>query len=74
MCDMHFAADRLTTGVGGAAVGCYREVQSLDPANRQALEGLQRVFGKYAGWARTALERGDVVKARGHVEKLKEIL
>ena len=72
-CEMHFAADRLTTGVGGAAVGCYREVQSLDPANRQVLEGLQRVFGKYAGWARTALERGDIVKARDHVEKLKEL-
>ena len=71
VCEMHFAANRLTTGVGGTAVQCYREVQSLDSANRQAVEGLQRVFGKYAAWARAALERGDAVKARGHVEKLK---
>ena len=71
VCEMHFAANRLTTGVGGTAVQCYREVQSLDPANRQAVEGLQRVFGKYAAWARAALEREDAVKARGHVEKLK---
>ena len=71
VCEMHFAANRLTTGVGGTAVQCYREVQSLDPANRKALEGLQRVFGKYAAWARAALEKENVAKARGHVEKLK---
>ena len=68
---MHFTANRLTTGVGGTALGCYRKVQSLDPANREAVEGLQRVFGKYAAWARAALEKGDAGKARGHVEKLK---
>ena len=71
VCEMHFAANRLTTGVGGTALGCYRKVQSLDPANREAVEGLQRVFGKYAAWARAALEKGDAGKARGHVEKLK---
>ena len=68
---MHFVANRLTTGVGGTALECYRKVQSLDPANREAVEGLQRVFGKYAAWARAALEKGDAGKARGHVEKLK---
>ena len=71
VCEMHFAANRLTTGVGGTAVQCYREVQSLDPANRQAVEGLERVFGKYVAWAQAALEKVNVVKARGHVEKLK---
>ena len=71
VCEMHFTANRLTTGVGGTALGCYRKVQSLDPANREAVEGLQRVFGKYAAWARAALERGDVGDARGYVEKLK---
>ena len=71
VCEMHFAANRLTTGVGGTAIECYQEVQSLDPANREAVEGLQRVFGKYAAWARAALEKGDAGKARGHVEKLK---
>ena len=73
VCAMHFAADRLTTGVGGTAVGCYREVQSLDPANQEALEGLQRVFDKYAAWVHAALERGDVSKARRYVKKLKEL-
>ena len=38
-----------------------------------AVEGLQRVFGKYAGWARAALERGDVRDALGYVGKLKKL-
>ena len=71
MCEAHFAANRLTTGVGGTAVQCYLEVLSRDPASMEAESGLRRVFDKYAGWARAALERGDAVKARSHVEKLK---
>ncbi len=31
------------------------------------------MFGKYAGWARSALERGDAARARGHVSKLREL-
>ena len=73
VCEAHFAANRLTTGVGGTAIECYREVQSLDPANMVAVEGLQRVFGKYAAWARAALERGDVGDAQGYVGKLKKL-
>ena len=70
VCAAHFAANRLTTGVGGTAVECYRKVQSLDPANMVAVEGLQRVFDKYAAWAGAALEKGDTDKARSYVEKL----
>ncbi len=73
MCEAHFAADRLTTGVGGTAVECYLDVLSRDPANMEAEAGLRRVFGKYAGWARSALERGDAARARGHVSKLREL-
>ena len=71
MCEAHFAANRLTTGVGGTAVECYLDVLSQDPTNMEAETGLRRVFGKYAAWARAALERGDMVNARAHVEKLK---
>ena len=71
VCEMHFAAGRLTTGAGGTAVECYRRVLSLDPANRQAEEGLQRVFGKYVAWVREAVAKGNAGKARRHLEKLK---
>ena len=73
VCAAHFAANRLTTGVGGTAVECYRKVQSLDPANMVAVEGLQRVFDKYAAWVQAALERGDVSKARRYLKKLEEL-
>ena len=73
MCDRHFEANRLTTGVGGTAVKCYLEVLSRDPANLRAEEGLRRVFDKYAGWTRKALEEGDAEEIRGHVEKLREL-
>ena len=58
-------------GRGGGRV--LPEVQSLDPANMVAVEGLQRVFDKYASWAQAALERGDVGDARGYVGKLKKL-
>ena len=70
MCERHFAANRLTTGVGGTAVACYQEVLARDPANMDAIDGLQRVFDRYAEWARVAIERGEASVARGYVEKL----
>ena len=69
-CEVHFEAKRLTTGEGGTAVACYEEVLSQEPDNPQALEGLQRVREKYAGWARAALGRGEVAKARGYLRKI----
>ena len=73
LCEMHFEANRLTTGVGGTAVECYREVQSRDRANVRAVEGLRKVFEKYEGWARRALAIGDVEKARRYTGKLREL-
>lgn len=69
-CEAHFEANRLTTGEGGTAVACYEEVLSQEPGNPHALEGLQRVREKYAGWARAALGRGEVAKARGYMKKI----
>ena len=72
-CEEHFKANRLLTGVGGTAVECWGEVLSRDPSNMVAIDGLNRVFGKYAGWARKALGQGKVVKVQGYVEKLKRL-
>ena len=73
VCEIHFKAHRLTTGVGGTAVECYREVQSRDRANVRAVEGLRKVFEKYESWARRALARGDAEKARRYAGKLREL-
>lgn len=73
VCDTHLAANRLTAGVGGTAVGCYGEVLSRDPTNLEALEGLRRVFDRYLSWARAALKKGDVDKTRRYVDKLRSL-
>ena len=72
-CEDHFEANRLLTGVGGTAVQCWTEVLALDPSNRQAIDGLNRVFARYLQWARSALSRGRMAKARGYVEKLERL-
>ena len=73
VCEAHLAANRLTAGVGGTAVGCYGEVLSRDPTSLAALDGLHRVFDKYLSWARAALEKGDVNKTRRYIEKLRSL-
>ena len=71
LCEVHFEANRLTTGVGGTAVGCYEEVLSQDRGNRQALEGLERVMQRYADWGHAVLGRGEAARARGYLDKMR---
>ena len=73
VCALHIAQHRLTAGIGGNAVDCYREVLSKDRGNRKALAGLQKVFNIYAGWARDALNQSDLSTARSHLEKLEAL-
>ena len=73
VCEIHFEANRLLTGIGGTAVACYEEVLALESSNRKAIEGLSRVFDKYLRWARSNLGRGKVAKARGYLEKLETV-
>lgn len=76
-CEVYLEQNWLFTGLdetaGMTAVECYKEVLGLDPANRRAIEGLNRVFEKYLGWAWNALRRGKVADARGYVEKLERL-
>ena len=74
LCEQHFEANRLTTGVGGTAVECYLEVLARDPSNLGAIAGLQRVFEKYEAWARRALQKEDLAKARGDVDKMRGLV
>ena len=73
LCELHFEQDRLTAGGGGTAVECYQEVLSRDRLNRQAWDGLRRVFEKYARWAREAVGSGDAGRARGFLKKLEAL-
>lgn len=72
-CATHFKANRLTTGQGGNAVDCYREVLAQDPGNAEAQAGLEQVVEKYASWAETALDRQELKKVRTYLERLKKV-
>ena len=73
LCEVHFEANRLTTGTEGTAVACYEEVLSEDPGNPRALEGLRRVLGRYAEWAQAALGRAEVARARGYLRRMEGV-
>lgn len=66
-CERHFQANRLTSGRGGTALECYEAVLEMDPANADALAGLEKIEAQYADWALAALDRGDTAKARQYL-------
>jgi formylglycine-generating enzyme required for sulfatase activity/uncharacterized caspase-like protein len=72
-CAAHLAANRLTTGAGGTALACYRDVLALDRGNAQALAGLDTIAERYLGWAEDALDRGDKTSARTYLARLNKV-
>jgi Mg-chelatase subunit ChlD len=64
-----FAAQKLTTPEGEAAVDRFRAVLALQPGNHHALAGLRRIADTYAGWAETNLARGNATKAAGYLAR-----
>ena len=72
-CEEHFTADRLTTGEGGTALACYREVLVRQPNNGEALAGLRRIVERYAGWSRSALARGDCGRATTYLNRARSV-
>lgn len=72
-CQTHFAARRLTTGKGGSAVACYRQVLTLDANNVAAKEGLAAVEKIYGDWAENMLKRKQRQKAQQYAHILAEV-
>jgi len=69
-CQKHFKANRLTTGRGGTAFVCYREVLTKAPNNLEAKTGLTKIEERYANWIKRALYRGQRYKAKRYIPKL----
>jgi len=72
-CQRHFQANRLTTGVGGTALDCYRDVLKKDRNNTTALNGLEQIEDKYLSWIKTAVARGKRQKALRYVASLRKV-
>lgn len=70
-CQKHMQANRLTSGRGGTALGCYKEVLEKEPGNSKALEGLAEIEARYAGWAKRALDRGQKNKVERYLASLR---
>ena len=76
ICRAHEEAGRLTAGMAGDALTCYRDVLEFvqtDDQVRKALKGIARIEEHYVGKARTALEREQAGAVENAIGRLKEI-
>lgn len=55
--------DRLTAPVEDNAYGYFQEILTLSPGNQPAVEGLQRIAGRYLALAQDAHQRGEYQRA-----------
>jgi len=72
-CKAHFEANRLTTGSGGSAFDCYKEVLKTDPSNAEALRGLKNIEDRYVTWIAQAKEREQPDKVKRYLESLRRV-
>lgn len=66
-------ARRLTSPAGNNAWDRYRRVLELDPANAEAVKGMERVIEEYMELFTAALEQEDFEKAAGYLAKVGEL-
>ncbi|EDN68418.1 Serine/threonine protein kinase [Beggiatoa sp. PS] len=72
-CKAHLKANRLTTGQGGTAFDCYRQVLAIEPNNKAAKTGLKDIESRYQYWAERALTQGKWQSARQHIDRLRHV-
>jgi uncharacterized caspase-like protein len=70
-CKAHLRANRLTTGKGGTALACYKEVLKKDKTNAEALAGLRTIEARYVKWAKRALDKRWRKTAKRYLDKLR---
>ena len=64
-----FMENKLTSPTGDNAFETLSEVLAREPENEDAQSLLSDIAGQYVSWGESALARGDLSKARGHVTK-----
>jgi serine/threonine-protein kinase PpkA len=68
-----YEADRLSSPKGDNAYEKYKEVLALDPGNRQAREGIERVADRYLTLARNAIQRQEFRTAQSYLNRVLEM-
>jgi len=69
-----FKALRLTNPTPGNAWSKYRAVLALEPDNEEARQGLRRIVDAYVLLARKAIGRGELDKAKEHIERAEKVI
>ena len=73
VCEIHFKANRLTSGAGGTALECYKQVLKKDQSNIEALAGLDKIEERYVTWIEAALSKNNLKKAKQYLESLRQV-
>ena len=66
-------ARRLTSPAGNNAWDRYQQVLGIDPANPDAIKGMERVIGSYMELFGSAVEQEDFDKATGYLARIRAL-
>jgi len=72
-CQKHFEANRLSSGIGGNALDCYKKILRQDPDNDEAQKSLKAIEKRYEEWANKALRKRKFNKVRGYLASLEKV-
>jgi hypothetical protein len=65
--DTAMEENRLTTPADDSAFDRYKQVLNLDPSNKLAIDGINRIVERYLAWALDHAERSNLNRARRFV-------
>ena len=71
--DALLEAGNLTTPSGASAMDKYKQVLIINPLNQRARDGLKRIVGEYAAWARRRIKAGDYDKAEEFLKRAESV-
>ena len=72
--DEYLASNRLTSPKGDNALELYHKILNINPDNRDAQKGLNRIADKYLELAEDALDSGRIFSARSYVKRGLEVV
>ncbi len=72
-CEVHFKANRLTSGKGTTALACYQALLEIDNNNADALAGLKQIETRYIEWIKQALNKKQKSKAKQYLARLHQV-
>lgn len=67
------ASDSLMVPHGDSAVDYFEQVLEIDPNNREAIGGIEKVADRYAQLASSAISQGNVSTAESYVNNISEL-